>query len=330
MSKFYMVDSSQVQTLTSGGDPQTITLQCKGLTGGKWNKRLHIIQKVETAARGVSPLDHQPETQALTIQQVTINHKRHQISAKGQTIYFREMVRRGKRFPGNAVFGSADTSYIHDTPLTLAPVLPPGQGEGKGASLPGEKRFRSRNEDILNMQISIKLKNPYASDDVATINSIKVELWAEDADDGPEKSPEGGLYLQDQSDFTGQILSIKDVRLSTLLAEGRNTAGTEYQSITATAAGSGVFYQDCLPYHLDFLDAEYQEVLPYNVIDKDEMGDLILLNYPSLDASGVPTLVDYTKLYDVRRDKNTARPYNFNFSGRDTTAIPHIIDAWTA
>lgn len=320
----YLCDSVQVSSVTSTSNLYR-TLAAKGLTGGKFNKLLFLKFKFSnTVETGTAPTQ-QFEHVSNVLNNLRANHGRIQIDASGPDICLVEKVRKGQRIHTNYQWLAGEATYDMWLPINMTPILPPGGGPSD------EKAYRLRNEQIVDMQFDLNIRNPFNTSNGRTSFDLEVELWAVDTDEGPVDPPKGGLAFTRNTNFEGSNLEINDRKLSLLLLNSRNISGDVWSAITARTA-SGLLYQNVSSNDLDTIDyGTGMPVLAISVTDseKSNPGDPSLIDNPELDSSGNQVDGDYTKLFDARRDKGAVGPYTFNFLNRDnSTDLGYIAHGW--
>jgi len=296
-----------------------LSLNADGMPGGHFLKALFFRLRINLT-RGGAALLWEPEATASIVRSIRASYNGHQINISGNTIHLIEKVRAAQRISGNYDLQAADTSYEMWLPLRFDPIGAPDEVEV----------FRPLTDDVNGMSIEVTLGNPFAAADVATIDSVQIELLAHWSSKGGERKVPGGLILQEYTNFSGNVLTIRDYKVSLLLLANREAypGGTNWSSVDGRSQGR-LLYQNCFSTDLDVLDYEFNQAVPStDATTPAYPGDPSIVRHPVVDAAGAGATQDYTKLFDARTFKGAERPYGFTFNQRVATSMPYILVGW--
>lgn len=324
-----LITSVQTSTPLAALNANTFStsMNVQGLPAGLWVRALWLKIQV-TLTRGAGATNIEPEQMAQILRSLTINYGSISISTNGRAMMLVERVRAANRIPVNSQCTIAATEYTIWLPLRFDPVLPPGQ----------QNALRPMNSELQGATVNVTFGNPFAAANIATIDTLSCQLWYSRSTSGKAADPadptkplaKGGIYIADYSDFPDNVLYCTDYEASLILAETRVDAPAGgWQSLSGTGNGQPI-YTNCFSSDLDAADYDHQAAYGFSDAVKDQSGDLMLIDFPDIDALGALALTDFTKVFDERRDKGFSKPFAFQFLQRVAgTAIPYTLVGWS-
>ncbi len=286
------------------GINRTVTMT--GLPRGKRAANLWVYMAL-AFTRGVGGVVHQPQAISQIISQIEASIGRHVASiTDGQDLYSAQEILRGSILGHNASLGSAQDTYILKYPIPMHYLF---GGLGEWATRPPT-------EELEGQTINFIFANPFGGGDVDVLGTTQLSLYLEYYERGEEAVPVGegleelaqwGTILVSRAGNSGNIYHLTDIIPSIVLLKDRS-----WTNMTVKANGK-ILDEQLTPDQFILQDGDRWNRFPPDpllgyTLDATEINSIRMLNaIPT--ASGEPQ--NWTKLLDLRNDRDAQGPYEF-------------------